>query len=150
MNYKRIVVPIDGSGWSARAIPHAARLAKQNKAELILLHIYDAPQAAVDSARDRIRQILREHRDKLVEEGIEARGYIIEGRNPAGCICQYVRAAEVDLVVMSTHGRTGIARMLFGSVAHEVIRELEIPVLLVRPNQTQEIVLETLPPGEDI
>ncbi|PJF44960.1 MAG: hypothetical protein CUN55_01265 [Phototrophicales bacterium] len=150
--YKKIVVPLDGSGWADRAVPHAARIAKNNDAEIILLHVYHSPLASyqdslalakqgefVDQERENIKKHLISVRNDLRSQGIKVRGHIVDGRDPAYNIIKYVKAEGADLVVMSTHGRTGLARFIFGSVAHKVMQGLNIPVLLIRPDAPEEV-----------
>lgn len=163
--YNKIVVPLDGSGWADRAVTHAARIAKNNDAELILLHVYHSASAdyqdslalakqdnLADQGYENIKNHLIGLRTDLRSQGIKVRGHIMYGRNPAHNICRYVEAEGADLVVMSTHGRTGLARFVFGSIAHKVMEGLSIPVLLVRPDKPEEIAEDDhdLPPGEDI
>jgi nucleotide-binding universal stress UspA family protein len=150
--YRKIVVPLDGSGWSERAVTHAAKIALDNDAELILLHVYHSPLAEyadtlalsnqgdmVNSERDEVKRYLIGVRNDLRGQGVKVRGHIINGRNPAHNIINYVRGEGADLVVMSTHGRTGLARFLFGSVANKVMQSLDVPVLLVRPDKPEEV-----------
>lgn len=151
--YKKIVVPLDGSGWADRAVPHAARIAKNNDAEIILLNIYHSPSAQyqdaialankqgglVDQERESIKRHLISMRNDLRSQGITVRGHMIDGRDPAYNIIKYVKAEGADLVVMSTHGRTGLARFVFGSVAHKVMQGLNVPVMLVRPDAPEEV-----------
>lgn len=163
--YRKIIVPIDGSGWADRAIPHAARIAKNNDAELILLHIYHSPlaqyrdsvalaqpQSLIDQEREQIKQHIISLRNDLRNEGVKVRGHMIDGRDPAFQICRYVKAEGADLVVMCTHGRTGIARFLFGGVAQKVMQGLDVPVLLIRPDNPEETAEDDtdLGQGEDI
>lgn len=165
MTYKKIVVPLDGSGWANRAVPHATRIARNNNAELILLHVYHSPLAEyrdslslanqttlIDQERERIKNDLISLRTDLRSQGITVRGHIIDGRDPASNIIKYVNAEGADLVVMSTHGRTGLARFIFGGVAHKVMQALTIPVLLIRPDHPEESAEDTsdIPAGEDI
>lgn len=163
--YKKIVVPLDGSGWSERAVSHAVRIAKNNDAEVILLHIYHSPLAQykdmlakanqeglVDQEREEIKQRLISVRNDMRSEGVKVRGHILDGRDPAFNIARYVESEEADLVIMSTHGRTGLARFLFGSVAHRVMQLLKVPVLLIRPEKPEgeEEDLQDFPSGEEI
>lgn len=148
--YKKIVVPTDCSGWSNRAIPHAAEIARAHDAEIILLFVFKPPasdyidQIALAGQEDQIQE-LREHykqqlaglRNELRDEHIRARVQWMEGVGVAHLICDYINAEGVDLVVMSTHGHTGLARFLFGSVARKVMEGIEVPVLLVRPDKEQ-------------
>lgn len=146
--YKKIVVPIDGSGWSERAIPHAVDIARISNGEIILLHILKPPlheyadtlalagqDEQMNRIRDNIKQKLMALRSQLRDEGIHCRVQVIEAVGVAAQIGDYVRDEEADLVVMSTHGRTGLGRFVFGSVAHNVMQAVDVPVLLIRPDK---------------
>ena len=147
--YQRIVVPLDGSRWSESAIPRAAELARVHDAELVLLHVYQprgsdyadqwalaGQQQIADQAYEGMQEQLVALRNSLRQEGLRAREVIIRGGNPAQAICDYVEAEEgISLVVMSTHGRTGLARWLMGSVAQQVIKHARCPVMLVQPDK---------------
>jgi nucleotide-binding universal stress UspA family protein len=145
--YKKIVVPVDGSGWSERAIPHAADIARHNNAELILLHVFRPPahefadQVGLAGQEDQLNQLLEQIkqyliglRNQLRDEQLNVRVQLIEGIGVAHLICDYINDQDIDLVVMSTHGRTGLARFLFGGVAQKVMQGVRAPVLLVRPD----------------
>lgn len=165
--YQKIIVPLDGSGWAEQAVKHAARIAKNNQAELILLNVYHSTiaqykdslalaqqTALIDQERAQIKNYLISLRNDLRNEGIKVRGHILDGRDPAHNIIQYARNEKADLVVMCTHGRTGLARFLFGSVARKVMEGLDIPVLLIRPDkpeENQEDTTDLVPPsGEEL
>ncbi|MBI5930711.1 MAG: universal stress protein [Chloroflexi bacterium] len=163
--YQKIVVPLDGSGWSERAVSYATKIALENDAELILLHVYHSPLAEyadtlalsnqgemVNNERDEIKRYLIAIRNDLRSQGVKVRGHIINGRDPAYNIINYVRGEGADLVVMSSHGRTGLAKFFFGSVASKVMQGLDVPVLLVHPDKPDEIAEDTsdLGTGEDI
>ncbi|MCZ7545826.1 MAG: universal stress protein [Anaerolineae bacterium] len=145
--YKRIVVPLDGSGFAELAIPHAAQLARKHEAELILLHVYVSPframadQVVLAGQEEQMQAVIENMRVYLVglrnvlrKEGVQVREEIIEATGPATGIYNYVEANEVDLVVISTHGRTGITRWLLGSVAQKVVQAVTVPVMLIRPD----------------
>jgi nucleotide-binding universal stress UspA family protein len=146
--YKKIIVPIDGSGWSERAIPHAVDIAHKYNSELVLLHVFKPPAAEYlgeialagqDEQLMQLREEMKQHlmalRSKLRSENIEVRVQWIEGSGVAEIIIDYLKEEKADLVVMSSHGRTGISRMLFGSVANQVMEAVHIPVLIVRPDK---------------
>lgn len=146
--YQRILVPIDGSGWSQRAVPHAADIARANHAELILLHVFTPPtseyadqlllagqEGLVQELRDQNQKYLTGLRNELRSEGLDVRTHFIEGLGVASLICDFIENEGVDLVVMSTHGRTGISRFLFGSVAGKVVECVNVPVLLIHPER---------------
>lgn len=145
--YKRILVPLDGSGWSARAIPHAVDIARSNGSDLILLHVFRPPtyeytdqlalagqEAQIDALKAQMQSYLAGVRSELQNEKLNVEIEIIEDNVMAAAICDYIASAAIDLVVMSTHGRTGIARFLMGSVAHQVMQCAGVPVLLIRPD----------------
>jgi nucleotide-binding universal stress UspA family protein len=149
--YKRIVVPLDGPGFAELAIPHAARIARNHNAELILLHVYVSPFRAVAdqimlAGQEEQMRILRENmrtylmglRNELRQEGIRARAEIVEAFGPARGVCNYVEANNVDLVVMTTRGLSGLTRWLFGSVAQKVLQGVRVPVLLIHPDDAEQ------------
>jgi nucleotide-binding universal stress UspA family protein len=75
-------------------------------------------------------------RNRLRQEGLRVRDVMMRGSNPAQVICDFVEAEEgISMIVMSTHGRTGLSRWLVGSVAQTVIRNSRSPVTLVRPDR---------------
>lgn len=146
--YKRIVVPLDGSGWSRRALPHAADIARANQSELILLHVFRPPAAdyadtlvlagqegQIQQLREAMEQALAGMASDLHNESVSVQTRLIDGSGVASAICDYVRDEDIDLVVMSTHGRTGLARFLFGSVASKVMEGIKVPVLLIHPDK---------------
>jgi nucleotide-binding universal stress UspA family protein len=149
--YRKIVVPLDGSGWSERAIPHAVDIARTNNSELILLHVFKPPAAEyIDQIalagqdeqlmqlREQMKQQLAALRNQLRSQKINVRVQFIEGTGVAGIICDYVNEEGVDLIVMSSHGRTGMSKWLFGSVAQKVMQGVKAPVLMIRPDQDNE------------
>ena len=146
--YKKIVVPVDGSGWSERAIPHASDIALSNNSEIILLHVYRSPASAfadqiaiagqseqIDTAREQVKQQLISLRNQLRGQGIQCRVQFIEGVGVPHLICDYINEEDVDLVVMSSHGRTGLGRFIFGSVARQVMEGVKVPVMVIRPGK---------------
>lgn len=146
-SYQKIVVPLDGSRWSESAIPRAVELARVHGAELILVHVYPShladyadqwalagQQQIADQAVEQMHEQLIALRNRLRQEGLRAREVLIRGSNPAQAICDFVESEDgISLVVMSTHGRTGLARWLVGSVAQSVLKCARCPVMLVHP-----------------
>lgn len=148
--YKKIVVPLDGSGWAQRAVMHACDIARSNESEVILLHVFRPPAREytpelalaqqgeqIQELRQQMKQYLIGMRSELREEGVRVRTQYIEssGEEVAQMICDFVNDEGADLVVMSTHGRTGLGRLLFGSVARDVMECVRVPVMLVKPNK---------------
>jgi nucleotide-binding universal stress UspA family protein len=148
--YQKIVVPLDGSGWGQRAVTHAVDIARSNDSEIILLHVFKPPAREftpelalahqgeqIQELREQMKQYLVGVRAELRDEGIRVRTQYIEaeGADVAHLICDFVNEEGVDLIVMSTHGRTGLGRLLFGSVARDVMECVNVPVLLVKPEK---------------
>lgn len=144
----RVLVPLDGSPFSEYALPLAARLARLQNAELDLarahlpIAVMPAPgEFALPAyeptwdreARDASRAYLQERCDRLEREyGVRARPVLLDGR-VAQALEEYVRGADVTLVVTTTHGRGGISRVVQGSVVDELVRLVDIPVITLRP-----------------
>lgn len=142
----RIVVPLDGSSLAERALPIAEHLAQACGAQLRLVFVHHAvPVSALPPdiagtaagydqyARAMEEQYLRETAARLCDtRGIAADFALLEG--PVGrTLAAEATAFGADLVVMTTHGRGAVSRFWMGSVADELVRTLDIPVLLVRP-----------------
>jgi nucleotide-binding universal stress UspA family protein len=123
---KRILVPLDPGELSLEAVGPAAELAGVFGAHVVLLHVmpegpaFGAPVVQITEAFERFRTA------GLTVEPVLRRG------DPAAEILSVVHDQKADLVAMATHGRAGVARMMFGSVAEKVLRKAEVPLLLVR------------------
>jgi nucleotide-binding universal stress UspA family protein len=144
--YKKILVPVDGSETSLLGLSEAMRLAKDQKAALRLLHVvHDFLVAGGQGAavymsqlrqdlRERGEEILKHAADIVRQEGLEADTRLIE--TPGGSVGEMItEAAEAwpaDLIVIGTHGRRGIRRLVMGSDAEYVVRTTPVPLLLVR------------------
>lgn len=141
--YRRILVPLDGSKVAEGVLPHARSLAYSEGAELILLNV--AANPAMDFAfsdpglaQDAIRE--QEDQSKKYMEGIEndlkAAGFrtstLLRIGSVAEVILEVAEELQVDVIAMSTHGRTGPARWLLGSIADRVVHNSKVPVLLIR------------------
>jgi len=144
--YKRIFVPIDGSSTANRGFKEALRLARQTGAGLTLFHAVDdsfvtrAGDAAVfpdsffTSLRDAGRKLLSRAEATARKSGVRARAVLVEQvvGQVADAIVREARRSRADLIVMGTHGRRGVRRLVVGSDAEQVLREAPVPVLLVR------------------
>lgn len=147
--YQKIVVPLDGSKWSESAIPRAVEIARLHDAELVLVHVHQpkggdyaaewalaGQQQIADQGIEQMREQLVALRNLLRQEGLRAREVLIQSGNPAQAICDFVDSEDgIILIVMSTHGRTGLSRWLMGSVAQNVIKNSRSPVVLVHIDQ---------------
>ena len=145
--YKRVLIPLDGSELAEQALPHAIAQARHSGAELILLKVVEpfAHARGLSAAHlDQIRQQTRIWADKYLggiaadveQQGIMVQAVTVDGRPHSG-IAEYAEANEVDLIVMSTRGQSGLSRWLMGSVADRVVRGAMVPVLLVRARREE-------------
>jgi len=142
--YEKILVPLDGSALAERAIRHAREIARGSQAEILLLQAVNLPMPVVpeavlvpdgkwlDEARKEAARYLDGIAAPLREEGLRVRT-ILDERPPADAILHVARREEVELIVMSTHGRGGLGRMLMGSVAESVFHATSRTVMLVKP-----------------
>jgi len=140
--FERILVPTDFSEHSLNATRVALDIAQRYNGKITLVHAYDpgdfafpdgypAPATAREDMRREVQQHLAAAQvdAQLVDfAGVETR--VLEGP-PASAICEHARGG-FDLIVMGTHGRTGVARLLLGSVAEQVVRLAPCPVLTIR------------------
>ncbi len=143
--YKKILVPVDGSETSQLGLQHAILLAKDQKAALRLLHVVhdylvnDGLRGFVRSGdllqelRERGRTILNDGANSAREQGVDADTELIETLvGPGPVIVEFAEKWPADLIVIGTHGRRGIRRLVMGSDAEYVVRTTPVPVLLVR------------------
>ena len=138
--YDRILVPTDGSDQSERAFEQALDLALTYDAELHLLNVVDVSAlagefdsvAVVDSLEESGRKMTHRLRDRAEEAGVETVETLVREGVPYSTILDYADDNDVDLIVMGTHGRTGLDRYLLGSVTERVVRKSDVPVLTIR------------------
>jgi nucleotide-binding universal stress UspA family protein len=144
--YKKILIPLDGSEIASQALPYASELAELAGATLILFRVVpdteqyqmttelqivniglEEQQHTVEHANHWLQRMVHD----LAAQGVRAEPVVDVG-DPAEAIVDYAQENGVDLIVMSTHGRTGLARWAYGSVANKVLGAAKCPVLLVR------------------
>ena len=138
--FSRILVPLDQSALAEQATATAAAIARASKADIGLVLAHEmAPYDGVLAASWRDAKTPEESRyvRTLTEElakgaNVAVDGYVATGK-PVDVICRRAREIDADLIVMTSHGRTGLSRMWLGSVADGVIREAPVPVLMLRP-----------------
>lgn len=157
--YQTILIPLDGSPLAEQVLPHATAIAKQFNSLVILLQVVPTlqelvresipvtaepsvtvTQVSMDLASEQYKaqtssaqSYLERMARRLEAEGVKAETLVLEG-NPAGRIVQLAKERNVSLIAISTHGRSGLGRLVFGSVADEVLREAHRPLLLIRPS----------------
>lgn len=146
--YKRIAVAVDGSDTSTVALSEAVKLAKLTGAEVLLLHVCEEipvtwgiegiPALPLDDVEKALaeagRRLLHRDKQRVQGEGIAVETRLVEdyaGRTGA-VISEEAARWLADLLVVGTHGRKGLDRMLMGSVAENVMRTATMPLLLVR------------------
>jgi nucleotide-binding universal stress UspA family protein len=136
ISIRKILYPTDFSSYSNQAYFHAVALAEIHGASLTVLFVYTPGtpenQAARQHWQDQLEQI------RPVNPGIPVDHVFLEG-DPATQIVRYSREAGADLVVMGTHGRTGVERQLMGSVAEKVMSDASCSVLVVKLPRGQSV-----------
>jgi nucleotide-binding universal stress UspA family protein len=135
--YDRILVPLDGSDLAKQIVPRVQSMAIAHESEVILLQVLPEsgvlPKTAVKQ-REEAEEHLMGVEQELLSSGVNARHTIRHGADAAAEIVDYAEVNNIDLIAMSTHGRTGVGRWVFGSVADRVWRGTTKPILLVRPS----------------
>jgi nucleotide-binding universal stress UspA family protein len=141
--YRRVVVPLDGSEEAEAVLPAIIRLARPLGIEVALVRVVPAiPTTAIEGAgRTTLHEVtrVREEAESYLADvcgrwcaaGLRVTTTVRAG-DPAREIVAVARDGGADLIAMTTHGRTGLGRILFGSVAEEVLRTADVPVLAVR------------------
>jgi nucleotide-binding universal stress UspA family protein len=132
---EKILYPTDFSSYSNQAYFHAVALAEKHGASLTVLFVYtpDIVTPGEPPDEDAARRYWRNQLEQIrpVDPGIRVRHVFLEG-DPAAEIVRYGRDAGADVIVMGTHGRTGVERLLMGSVAEKVLRDAPCSVLVVK------------------
>jgi nucleotide-binding universal stress UspA family protein len=144
--YEKILVPLDGSALAERALLHAAGIARGTRAEILLLQAIYAPLPVVpepvllaegkmiEEAAKATSEYLERIGSQLREGGHRVRT-MVEESPPADAILRVADREMVDLIIMSTHGRSGLSRLMMGSIAESVLRNTHRTVMLVKPDR---------------
>ena len=138
---KRILVPLDGSELAEQVLPYAAEFARRADAELLLLTsiqpvgIWDATATAINWEREErlAQEYLDAQKERLQAAGAKVRVKRQHGEAAAN-ILETAETDKVDLIAISTHGRSGLSRWLFGSVADRIVQSAHVPLLMIRPD----------------
>ena len=143
MTPQHCLVPIDFSEYSLHALDYAVELAGKLDARLTLLHVIQSlpvggadmgvtlPYAYIENLEAELRRSLESYCERITAKGLLSASVIVHGV-PFQEIIETARARQVDLIIMGTHGRTGILHVLLGSVAEKVVRLAPCPVLVTR------------------
>jgi len=156
--YERILVPLDGSPLAEAVLGHVTPIAERFGAEIVLLQVVstfaeivsktmpresfpsptlqdmsvDAAQAQHDAEQATAAVYLQRVSESLAAKGLKATIDVREGPAPAAVILAVALDRDCDLIAMSTHGRSGLGRAVFGSVTDDVLRNSPLPLLLIR------------------
>ena len=153
-----IMVPLDGSAFAERAVEAAIALARTGNVRVHLVQAHEPPivpsspdvlvpyDAEWDAVRRREEQEYLQTVANRVSEraGVPVRSEVVDGP-PAMSLAMYARDMEVDLIVMTTHGRSGLSRLWLGSVADGVVRRSGVPVLLIRAGESATEPIDLYP-----
>lgn len=150
--YERILVPTDGSPEVERAVEHAIELAGVHGATIHAVYVVNTASFAtlpMETSWEGVGSMLREDGEAALERvrelgeaaGVTVETHIVEG-SPSREIVRFAETCDVDLIVMGTHGRGGIDRLLLGSVAERVVRASSTPVTTVQVGSVEDEDLE--------
>lgn len=138
MNAKKILFPTDFSEASEAAFQHAVALAQETGARLIIVHVEEPPLPYGESLATLPASVDQELQKRLMSiqpsEDVPCEHRLLIG-DPASEIVRLAEAEKVDLIVMGTHGRTGLSRLIMGSVAEAVVRRASCPVYTIKQPQ---------------
>jgi nucleotide-binding universal stress UspA family protein len=145
--YRKVLVPLDGSMLAECALDHVKTMVQEGFArELTLLTVahIDAPYSELYGAHfdinkmkkayiDAARRYLEKVQARLATEGITVKTEVVEHDRPAPAITDYAAKNGIDLIVIATHGYTGLKKLMLGSVALSILHDSRAPTLLIRP-----------------
>ncbi len=148
--YKKVLVPLDGSALAECTLSHVKNLFKDGfVGEVTLLNVVklDLPWTVMGSEYPQVidinairetlfiasRKYLADIESRLGSEGIKVKTESLEGNRPADTITEYAQKKGMDMIIIGTHGYTGLKKLMLGSVAFGVLHQSHIPVLLIRP-----------------
>ena len=145
----QILVPLDGSSFGRQALPLAAAIAAWPRLALHLVKVHVpppmkfSPQVFFDAQADQSAQVLEEsYLNTLAssirkQSGLRTHTAVLTGA-VAPALEAYVRENDISLVIMSSHGRGGLSRVWLGSVADALVRNIDVPILIVKPNELED------------
>lgn len=140
MEFKRLLIPVDGSKHSMKAAQCALDLAKGMGAEIILMHchrpfpvVLGEPlfQEAIAHRLEKSEKLLAPYKELFSEQGIQFTDRILEGP-PGDIISEVAQIEKCDMIVMGSRGRTDLEGLILGSATHKVLHTAPCPVLVVR------------------
>lgn len=152
--YKKILVPLDGSQRAERILPHVEALAAQGKAAVVLLQVIEPASAeftpglnmmvtpqeldlywkSLQAAEEAAKEYLKKKVADLEKKKISAEGVVRRGE-PVNSIIEVAKKEKADLIAMASHGRTGLSRVFYGSVANGLLHKVDRPLLVIRAEE---------------
>ncbi|MBW1980494.1 MAG: universal stress protein [Deltaproteobacteria bacterium] len=148
--YRTILVPLDGSKLAEAILVEIKELARALGARIVLLRVCRAHVFPGKDSTDAEVEVMRGAQTYLtrIQEELWAEGFEVESSVRYGDVAQEILnhsiRNDIDLIAMSTHGRTGVGRWLLGSVSEKIVRHSEKPVLLFRPRQAKPTMTEAV------
>jgi nucleotide-binding universal stress UspA family protein len=151
--FTHLLIPLDGSRLAEAALPSALALAAKFESTITLLRVVRPPDISTSTTGSPMTEVLtmlRAHSQEeaesylrvlqgsLRQQGYKIHRHVIFGDGVADIILEVAQGQAVDVIVMSTHGRSGLSRWVFGSVADKVLRQAQVPVLLIRAQEEAE------------
>ena len=144
--YKKILVPLDGSKRAEAILPHVEELAHNFEAQIVFLHVieshfvftsphffnfYDIEEISLEANTKQAKSYLAGLVGEFREKGIKAKALVEDGQ-VTHTIINIAKREEIDLIAMASHGRTGLSRVFYGSVAASLLHLVDRPLLLIR------------------
>jgi nucleotide-binding universal stress UspA family protein len=130
--FKKIMVPTDGSTFAAKAEDMAISLAKSFNATVVAVHVIDDKLIyPFEVLEDEGNTILNKVTKKGEKEDVKVQEVLLVGK-PSHDMCKIAEKSGVDLIVIGSHGRTGLEKLLMGSVAESILKSVKVPVLVVK------------------
>mgnify|MGYP006270689685 CR=1 FL=1 len=153
--YEKILVPTDGSDTAENAVEHALDIAEKYGAEVHALYVVDVDSMSLSLGAEQVDRLQQGQFDEMEEvksKAEEATGYVadaarvhgleavehIAGGQPHRVVAEYADDHGIDLVVMGSHGRSGVKRALLGSVTERTLRSTDVPVLVVDVREEED------------
>ncbi|MFX8859905.1 universal stress protein [Acinetobacter baumannii] len=147
MAYQNILVPVDSSEESYSAIQHAINLAKAFHSKITIVQVLTLdPYIAheylnsgesnplIERARTFIQANLQTVHDRFASEaGVDINIKLLEGENVSHTLAAAIEESQIDLVVISSHGRSGLKKLILGSITQNLISELNVPIFVIKP-----------------
>jgi nucleotide-binding universal stress UspA family protein len=146
--YTRLLIPVDGSDPSDHAAHVALTMANDLGSSVVFAHVTDAPsdrsQSELPNTKTVGESLLRTWQDYAVTKGLDAKTLLKEQTGIAETLLEAAKEEKCEAIILGTHGRTGLPRLLLGSVAERVARMAHVPVLLIRSGEVKPKTFNTL------